>query len=46
MTQQRSVNADKSFILVMLRNLLPCASISRYKAVLFATDTLHRSDVD
>jgi len=48
MTQQRSVIADKSFILVMalLRNLLPCACVPRYKAVLFAAGTLHRGDVD
>jgi hypothetical protein len=48
MTQQRSVIADKSFILVMalLRDLQPCACFSRYKAVLFATDTLHQGDVD
>jgi len=48
MTQQRSVIADKSFILVMalLRDPLPCACFSRYKAVLFATGTLHQGDVD
>jgi len=48
MTQQRSVIADKSFILVMalLRDLLPCACFSRYKAVLFATGTLHQGYVD
>jgi len=48
MTQQRSVIADKSFILVMalLRNDLPCACVLRYKAVLFATGTLRRGEVD
>lgn len=48
MTQQRDVIADKSFILVMaqLRNLLPCACVLRYKAVLFARGTMHRGGVD
>jgi len=48
MTQQRCIIADKSFILVMalLRDLLPCVCFSRYKAVLFATGTLHQGDVD
>jgi len=48
MTQQRDVIADKSFILVMalLRNDLPCACVLRYKAVLFATGTLRRGEVD
>ncbi len=53
MTQQRSVIADKSFILVLalLREPLPCSRFSRYKAVLFAhthlhTGTLHQDYVD
>jgi hypothetical protein len=48
MTQQRSVNADKSFIVEMalLRDLLLCACYSRYEAVLFAMGTRDRGDVD
>jgi len=43
MTQQRSVIADKSFILVLalLREPLPCSRFSRYKAVLFTHRHLH-----
>jgi hypothetical protein len=48
MTQQRSVIADKSFILVMALHLdlPPRARVSPCKAVLFATGALHQGDVD
>jgi hypothetical protein len=46
MTQQRSVIADKSFILVMALplDLLPRARVSRDKAVRFATGALHQGE--